>query len=322
MNARKRRACAEAGDPLPSGTTRLRVILAAGAVWLIWGSTYLAIRFAIETLPPFLMSGVRFLAAGGIVLAVLRWRGTPAPTASHWRSATIVGALLLLCGNGAVVWAERSVPSGLVALTAAIVPAWMSLFDWISGGPRPTAPLVAGLALGFLGVGILMTPDDLLGRGAVDPLAALVVIGGSMAWAAGSIHARSVPLPPTPLMSTALQMICGGAWLLAAGLLSGELADLHPAAVTSRSLLAWGYLMIFGSIVAFSAYVYLLRHTEPAKASTYAFVNPVIAVLLGWALAGEPLNRRVGLAVAAIVPAVALIVTFRRRPRKARPPLA
>lgn len=295
------------------------IVLATAAVWSIWGSTYLAIRFAVESLPPLLMSGFRFLVAGGILFAVRRLRGDPAPPRLHWRNAAIVGTLLLLCGNGAVAWVEQWVPSGLVALTVAMVPAWMTLFDWLAGGPRPTAPLVGGLLLGFVGVGVLMTPRDVLGRGAIDPLSAAVVIGGSIAWAWGSIYSRAASRPRSPLMGTSLQMICGGAALVIAGLALGEAGRFEPEAVTGTAVLAWAYLVVFGSLVAFSAYVWLLHATEPAKASTYAYVNPVIAVLLGWALAGEPLNVRVGLALAAIIPAVALIITFRspaRAPRR------
>lgn len=294
------------------------IVLATAALWSIWGSTYLAIRFAVEALPPLLMSGIRFLVAGSLLFAVQRLRGQPAPTRLHWRNAAIVGALLLLCGNGAVAWVEQWVPSGLVALTVAMVPAWMTLFDWLAGGPRPTPPLLVGLLLGFVGVGVLMGPDDLLGHASIDPRSAAVVVGGSIAWAWGSIYSRAARRPRSPLMSTAMQMLCGGASLTLAGLAVGEAGRLDPGRIDTGSLIAWGYLVVFGSLIAFSAYVYLLHATEPAKASTYAYVNPVIAVILGWALAGEPLNARIGLALAAIVPGVALIVTFRPVARVAR----
>jgi drug/metabolite transporter (DMT)-like permease len=297
----------------PGAGTRL--IASFAALWIIWGSTYLAIRVAIETLPPFLMSGVRFLVAGAMLYAWMRRRGEPVPTAPQWRAAAVIGGLLLLCGNGGVAWAEQYIPSGLAALIVAVVPIWMVLFDWIGGAARPRRAVIAGLALGFLGVGVLVGPEDLVVGSPVDPIATTVIVGGTIAWALGSIYSRGAPMPGSPRMSTAIQMLCGGALLTVAGALTGELGRVDLASVSLRSAAAWSYLVIFGSIVAYNAYVYLLRHTEPAKASTYAYVNPVIAVLLGWALLGEPLGPRVMLAVAMIIPAVAMIVSFRRPPR-------
>jgi drug/metabolite transporter (DMT)-like permease len=294
-------------EPAP----RLKLIGAFASLWVIWGSTYLAIRLAIDTLPPLLMSGVRFLVAGALLLAWVRWRGEPWPSAPQIRAAAIVGALLLLFGNGGVAWAEQFIPSGLAALIVAIVPAWMVLFDWIGGASRPGLPVMLGLALGFLGVGVLVGPEELLGQGSLDPTATLVICGGTIAWALGSIYSRHAPRPRSPRMSTAIQMLWGGLWLTLTGFLSGEHLDFDLAAVTPLSIAAWLYLVVFGSIIAYGAYVYLLQNTEPAKASTYAYVNPVIAVLLGWLVASEPLSSRVLLAVAIIIPAVALIVSFR-----------
>lgn len=297
----------------PEPAPRTLLLAAFAALYVIWGSTYLAIRLAIDTLPPLLMSGARFIVAGGLLYVFVRWRGEPRPLGEHWRSAVVVGMTLLLFGNGGVAWGEQTVPSGLAALLVAVVPAWMVLFDWMARGLRPRPPVLAGLLLGFVGVAILVGPEDLLGGGSVDPLGAAVISLGTVAWAFGSIYSRSAPLPRSPLMSTALQMLVGGVWLLLGGVLLGEPARFDPAAVTATSVLAWVYLVLVGAIVGFSAYIYLLRHTEPAKASTYAYVNPVIAVLLGWLVADEQLSPRVWFAVLAIVPAVALIVSFRQR---------
>ncbi len=260
------------------------------------------------------MLGARFLVAGLVMLVLLWARGVPLPRGMQSRSATIVGALLLVGGNGALGWAVQTVPSGLAALTVAVVPVWMVLFDWLAGGPRPSRGIVAGLLVGFAGVGVLIGPEAILGEGAVHPLAAMVLNLGAMAWAIGSIYSRSAPMPRSPLMATAAQMICGGIGLLILGMAAGEIAGFDPTTVTSRALLAWAYLVVFGAIIAFTAYVYMLRVTTPAKASTYAYVNPVIAVLLGWALAGEPLNGRVLGAMLLIVPAVALIMSLSNRP--------
>jgi len=308
--------------PSPSQpASRGRLIAAFAAVYLIWGSTYLAIRFAIETLPPFLMAGARFTAAGSILFIALRFAGAAMPTRGNWRDAAIVGALLLLGGNGGVVWAEQYVHSGTAALLVATLPIWLVVFDWMRGtGPRPALQTVAGMALGLLGILLLVGPHSL--RGEATPLVpVLVLVGASMAWAWGSLFSRGARVPDSPMMATALQMLCGGALLLAVGTASGELAELRPQAVSTRSLLALLYLMLFGSIVAYSAYIWLLRHAAPAHVSTYAYVNPIVAVLLGWALADEPLTARVLAAAAVIVGGVAVIVTVRGRrvgPQRAR----
>lgn len=297
---------------------RARIVTAFALVYVIWGSTYLAIRFAIEALPPLLMAGARFVVAGGLLYAWTRRRGAaerPArPTRSEWAWGTLVGALLLLFGNGGVVWAERVVPSGVVALLVAAVPIWMVVLDWLRpGGARPTALVIAGLVTGLVGLVVLIGPESLVGGGAIDPVGAAVALAGSLAWAGGSILARSDRLPRTPLLATAVEMIGGGALLLVAGLLAGEASRFSPADVTLRSGLSWIYLVTFGSLVGFTAYIWLLGNVSAARASTYAYVNPVVAVFLGWALASEPLTARTLVAAAIIVGAVALITVGRSR---------
>ena len=301
--------------------TRAQVVTAFALVYVIWGSTYLAIRFAIETLPPFLMAGARFVVAGGLLYAWTRRPGAserPArPTRVEWAWGTLVGALLLLMGNGGVVWAERVVPSGVVALLVAVVPIWMVLLDWLRpGGPRPTALVIAGLVTGLVGLVVLVGPESLVGGGAIDGTGAAVALVGSLAWAAGSILARSERLPRAPLLATAVEMIGGGALMLAAGLLAGEARGFALADVTLRSGLSWAYLVTFGSLIGFTAYIWLLGNVSAARASTYAYVNPVVAVFLGWALANEPLTARTLVAAAVIVAAVALITVGRGRTKR------
>jgi len=293
--------------------TRLRVLLAFAAVYLIWGSTYLGIRVAIETLPPLMMAGARYLAAGGVLYALARWRGAPAPRREHWRWATVVGAFMLLGGNGAVVWAEQRVPSGLAALLIATVPLWMALLAWRSGAaPRPSGLILLGLLLGMLGVALLVSARGLGDGRGVDPIGAVVLIGGALSWAHGSLVARRGPAPSNPFLATAMQMLAGGVCLTVAGLARGEWGRFDPAAVSSRSVFAFLYLWSFGSFLGFTAYIYLLRATTPARAATYAFVNPLVAVVLGWTLAGETLSARTLVAAAIIVSGVVAIVTGAR----------
>jgi drug/metabolite transporter (DMT)-like permease len=288
--------------------SRGKVIAAFAAVYVIWGSTYLAIRYAIETLPPFLMASVRFLIAGALLYAWSMARSQRAPTLHEWKAAVIVGGLLLLGGNGAVVWAEQTVPSGVAALLVAGTPCWMVLLDWLwKGAARPGGRTVTGLLLGFGGIALLVGPSAFTGGEGIDPIGALVLLTGSLAWAIGSIYSRYAPRPHGALLSTGMQMLMGGLLLMLAGTVTGEWTRLDLSAVSVRSLLAVGYLIVFGAILGYSAYVWLLRVATAARVSTYAYVNPVVAVLLGWAIAGETFTLRMGVAAAIIVSGVALI---------------
>ena len=301
--------------------SKARFIAAFAAVYIIWGSTYLAIRFAIETLPPFLMAAARFLIAGALVYAWTLLRTTSRPTLQNWRAAILIGGLLLFGGNGAVVWAEQRVPSGVVALVVAIVPLWMVLLDWRFGTRRrPRALVFAGVLLGLVGLALLVGPGAQLGSGRIDLLGVLAVVGGSLSWAAGSIYARQAKLPREAMQGTAMEMLGGGALLLVFGLLVGEGGDLALDQVSLKSALAVAYLIVFGSMIAFSAYIWLLSVTTPARVATYAYVNPVVAVLLGWALADEPLTARVLVAAAVIVLAVAIITSAGGAERAMRAP--
>lgn len=288
---------------------RFRLLAAFLAVYVIWGSTYLGIRFAIETIPPFLMAGIRFLIAGAILYVWAMTRGAERPTRVNWITAAFVGFLLLIGGNGGVVWAETRIPSGLAALFIATEPLFIVLMDWLRpSGKRPKGPVVLALLLGFLGVSLLVSPWELIGGGRVDPLGALAVIIASLSWAVGSLYtARGARLPKSPQLATGMEMLIGGAMFLVLATAMGEWGRFSVAAVSLKSALAVLYLITFGAIVAFTSYIYILKNTTPARASTYAYVNPVIAVFLGWALGGEELTSRALLAAAFIIAAVITI---------------
>jgi drug/metabolite transporter (DMT)-like permease len=299
--------------PLETGVSmRVRMFAAFAAIYIIWGSTYLAIRFAIASMPPFLMAGARFLTAGALLYVVMRLRGEPRPTWRQWIGAGITGVLLLVTGNGAVVYAEKTVASSVVALILAMTPLWMTLFDWWRpGGSRPSRAVFIGLGLGFAGMVLLIGPSNLVNAPQIDPLGAGLVLFASLAWAVGSIYSRYAKLPNSPLVSTGVEMLSGGAVMMLLSVIAGDWALFHIEQVTATSWLAWGYLVL-AALVAFSAYVWLLKHAQPARVATYAYVNPVIAVFLGWALASEPLTAQTLIAAAVIVAAVVIIITYHR----------
>jgi drug/metabolite transporter (DMT)-like permease len=296
-----------------------QVWTALGVLYFVWGSTYLAIKVAIESLPPLLMAGTRFLVAGGLLYVVAIRRGGVAgerPGLPQWRAAALVGGALLFMGNGGVVWAEhRDIPTGVVALIVATVPLWMAVFDRVVNGQRLPRLVVFGLVLGFLGLALLVGRSE----GPVDLLGTALVIMASLSWAAGSVYARGAPLPRNAFLAAGMEMLCGGVLLTVVGVASGEIADLDLAAITARSALGLSYLIVFGSLVAFSAYVWLLGSVRLSLASTYAYVNPVVALFLGWAVLSEPVTGRSLVASVVILAAVALIVTARARPEAVPP---
>jgi drug/metabolite transporter (DMT)-like permease len=299
---------------LIANASRGRVLVAFAAVYVIWGSTYLAIRVAIETLPPLLMAGTRFVLAGSLLYAWMRLRGAAPPQRAHWRSAAVVGGFLLLGGNGGVVWAEQRVPSGLTALLVATVPLWMALLGWWLGHERrPNRRVTAGLFLGLLGVGLLVAARGVGDPTGVDPVGAVVLVGAALSWAYGSLWSRHAELPRSPFLATAMEMIAGGALLLLASGVRGEWSGFDPRAVSVRSFVAVAYLLVFGSLLGFTAYIYLLRATTPTRVATYAFVNPAVAVVLGWLVAGEALTHRTAGAAAVILTGVVLLVTASMR---------
>jgi drug/metabolite transporter (DMT)-like permease len=279
------------------------------AVYIVWGSTYLAIRFAVETMPPFLMAGVRFLVAGSVLYAFRRLHGDPPPVRLEWRSAAIVGFFLLVGGNGSVVWAEQRVPSGIAALLVGSAPLWMVLLDSLrAGGRRPGGWAILGVVLGFAGIAILVGPAQLIGiEGSVDLLGAGALTLAAFSWAVGSLYNRSAQLPASPLLGTGMEMLMGGLGLTLLGTLTGEWGRLDIAAIAPRSWWGLVYLIVFGSWVGFAAYTWLLRVAPTTLVSTYAYVNPLVAILVGNWLAAEPITLRVLVAAAIIVGSVAVI---------------
>jgi drug/metabolite transporter (DMT)-like permease len=317
--SRPRESGAEAPSPVPStvpspapSTVRPRlalVIAALGVLYLVWGSTYLGIRIAIDTIPPLLMASVRF-AVAGVVLYVWAVRQGDTrgdrPGRKQWVASAVVGVLLLAGGNGGVTWGEQFVPTGIAALLIASVPIWIVVFAHFTGDDRITWPVAVGLLIGIVGVGILVQPA---GVSAAYLLGSLVILGAAFAWAAGSVYARRAPLPRRPLVATGMEMIGGGIALLVLSAVTGELSRVHPERISWQSLVALLYLTVFGSLLAFSSYVWLLRHTRAAVAGTYAFVNPAVAVLLGWGFLGEALTSRVLVAGAVIILAVVVVMS-------------
>ena len=292
--------------------SRAQIVAAFASIYVIWGSTYLAIRYAVETIPPFIMGGVRFLISGAMLYLWARSRGAPKPTRLHWRNAIIAGGFLLLGGNGAVVWAEQFVPSGLTALLVSILPFWLVIIEWIRPPRRrPSAAVLVGLVLGFVGIIVLVGPSDVGGHGDVMPLGALVLILGSLSWAIGSFWSRDAQLPESGLLTTGMEMIGGGVLLLVVGTLAGEFSRLDIHGISNASAFGLLYLITFGSMLGFTSYIWLLDKVSPARLGTYAYVNPIVAVLLGWAIAGERLSIRTGVAAAIVICAVALITTAR-----------
>ncbi|MCC6676701.1 MAG: EamA family transporter [Phycisphaerales bacterium] len=302
------------------------VLAAFGAIYFIWGSTYLGIRIAIESLPPFLMAGTRFILAGALLYAWARLRsGSPRPGLKDWRDAAIVGGLLFLGGNGLVVWAEQKVASGPAALIIATEPLWIVLVAMLlPGATRPGARAVLGLIAGFAGVAMLMAPG--LGSSAVDPVGAAALVLAALSWAIGSIYSQAAGARARArgngavlhaFLWTGMQMLCGGSMQLMAGTARGEWATAHPADMTMRSVLAFLYLVVFGSIVGFTAYSWLLSVCSAASVSTYAYVNPVVAVFLGWLLGGEHVGSMTIIAAAVIIGGVFLILHDQQRAARA-----
>jgi drug/metabolite transporter (DMT)-like permease len=298
--------------PSASQTAPWRIAVALTAVYLVWGSTYLGIRFAIESVPPFVMAGARNTLAGGLLFAWTQTRGTAAPRWVHWRSSLVIGGFMLVGGNGGVTWAEQHVPSGLAALMIGATPLWIVLLNWLAfGGTRPNRRMTLGLGVGLVGLALLVGPTQLIGGDRVDPVGSAVLLLAALLWATGSLYSRQARLPDSPMQATGMEMLSGGVLLLLLGTVTGEWSDFHPGSISLRSSVAMVYLVLVGSLVGFTAYAWLLHHTTPARATSYAYVNPVVAVILGWALAGEALTLRMILAAAIIVGSVVLITSLR-----------
>ncbi len=288
--------------------TKFNIALAFAAVYVVWGSTYLAIRFSVETIPPFLMAASRFLVTGAVLYGFAALQRVPKPTKKQWISAGIVGSLLWLGGNGGVVWAEQTVPSGVAALLVATVPLWMVLIDWIATRRRPGFRVFAGLLTGLAGIWMLVRP----GQTSFYTTGSIVLVFASLSWALGSVASKRLDHSSSLPQATGMAMLVGSALLVAASAATGELFSFDWGGVSTRSFYSWAYLIVFGSFVGFMAYNWLLRVSTIERVSTYAYVNPVVAVLLGWLFAGEKLDKRTMLAAAVILIAVVLIQTATR----------
>ena len=290
-----------------------KVATAFLAVYLIWGSTYLAIRIAEESLPPFFMAGTRFVLAGVIIYVLCRLRGSLHESKGDWGRAFVVGGLMLLGGHGAVIWAEQWVASGLTSLLVGTVPLWMALMKWVWSRHKPTLRVSGGLVLGFAGVVLLAGGFEGLGASSVDVAGAAIVVFGAFLWANGSLYSRSEKFPNLGLLGTGLEMVAGGILLLMASLVSGEWSRVQLSMVSMHSLVSWVYLVVFGSLVGFTCYIWLLKTVSTARASTYAYVNPIVAMFLGWAIASEPITARNIVAAVIILASVVVITTCQKQ---------
>lgn len=305
----------------PSHAPRSQLIAAFAAVYLVWGSTYLAIRVAVETIPPFFMASARFAVSGALLYGFLWLTKKIRPTAKQWRDNTIVGGFLMLGGNGLVAWAEQTVPSGLATLLVSAGPFAVVLLEWAihaadpakKRGARPTLPVWVGLGLGFAGLALLVGPDVAHGTGGLTFLNVGALLAATWLWSAGSLYGRYASEPAEPFTASAIQMIAGSGWLLLASLIAGEPFRLHAAMFTPHAVVAWVYLTLVGSLVGFTAFVWLMKHSTPAKVYTYTYVNPIVAVFLGWLLLHEQVTSRTFLAAAIIISGVAIITISKAR---------
>jgi drug/metabolite transporter (DMT)-like permease len=301
--------------------TRLAIFLAFAALYLIWGSTYLFIRLAIDSIPPFLMAGSRYLCAGVLMYVMARAQGAPRPGLMTWRSSLVIGGFLLLGGNGGVTISEQYIDTGLAAVIVATVPIYIALLSWATGMTlRPSWPVLLGLAGGFLGIGILMAPSMHFStiESKHSGIGILILLVASFLWSVGSLYSRAAKNSPSPFLAAAQQMICGGVLLLLAGLITRE--RFQPQALIAHSIWAWIYLVLIGAIIGFGAYIYLLRHCDPTKVATYAYVNPIVAVILGTLFAGEHLTSRTMVAAALIIGSVAIVITTQQvKPKSIAP---
>jgi drug/metabolite transporter (DMT)-like permease len=299
------------------------LLLAFASIYIVWGSTYFAIRVGIESFPPFILAGVRHMAMGLLLFPFALAKTRRWPSFANWRTAGVSGFLLLFVGNGGVSWAEQTVPSGIAALLVATVSLWLVIAEWLRpGGSRPAGRVVLGILIGFTGMLLLVGPRSWGGGERINLAGAGVLVFASLAWACGSLYGKHGEMPASPMMGVTLQCLVGGATLLIAGLFTGEFHAFHSAAVTWRSWFALSYLIVFGSGIGFSAYIYVLHHSTPARVGTYAFVNPVVALLLGWFFAGEALALRTLIAAAVILTSVILVITAPHSPARTSGELA
>lgn len=286
-----------------------KLIAAFAAIYLIWGSTYLFIKFALETMPPFALAAIRLSIAGALLYGWARVQSGIRPKPIHWLHGAILGFFLLTVGNGAVVWSQQRVPSGIAALVVAVVPLWVVVINWLRpGGKRPNLLTAIGVIIGLIGMALLIGPSA-IGTREVDPLAGVVLVIGSLSWSAATVFGKRAAVPPYPALASAIQLLGGGLALAIVSLVAGEFARVNSDAFSLQAVLSISYLIIFGSIIGFSAYSWLLRVAHPSRIATYAYVNPVVAILLGWMFADEALSFRILVAAGVILGGVVLITT-------------
>ena len=299
-------------DNQPQTFSRSIVFLMFVGLYTTWSTTYLAIAYMVETIPPYLSAGLRFLAAGGILYAFASTRPkAPKTSLIHWRDAFITGGLVIALGNGNVVVGEQYIPSSLAALLISTVPLWIIILNWlVFRAARPTFVEFAGVALGFAGVALLIGFTKSSAEEAFHPLGITIVLIAAICWATGSLYSRYSHTPPSPLLAVSLQMLAGGVILVVLSFFTGEIFRFDPAQVSLESFLAWAYLVVFGSLVGFVCYMILLRTCRPSRVATYAYVTPVGAVFLGWLIAGDPVTVQTLVAAGIIIAAVFLIISF------------
>src|SRR5437588_4436967 len=313
-SSESRRPPASERHPQASTATTPLILAAFAAVYILWGSTYLAIRVGVETVPPLMLAGLRHFTVGSLLYPILRWKTGVRPTRAHWKTAVVTGCLLLFVGNGGVSWAEQIVPSGITALLVTMVSLWLVIVDWLRpGGHRPVPKVLLGLVLGFAGVALLVGSSHWGGSEPVDLRGVAVLAIACLAWACGSIYSKHGSMPSSALLGVAMQSVSGGVALLIAGLLSGEFHSFHLAYVAWRSWVALAYLIVFGSCIGLSAYIYILQKSTAARVATYALVNPVVALILGWLFADESISLRTVIAAVVILNAVVLVITAPHR---------
>lgn len=297
--------------PPSTSAPRWRILLAFFCIYILWGGSFLAIRYALDTLPTFMISAIRFTCAG-LILMGLAWRnGASLPSVIHWRSAALLGFVMFFLANTSLVIAEHTVSTGLAATLYATLPFWVALLGWLwQGEARPDRRMVAGLAIGFIGIVIMFNPFSSVET--LDPVGGLLVLFSALSWGAGTLLSRSVPKPSSTLLASGMNLFCAGMIFIAFSLLTGEVGRLNPAAVSTRSLLSLVYLILGSSVLAFSAYMWLLNVVSANTVATYAYVNPVVALVLGGVLAGETLTPNEVVAAAIIIGAVFLLTTARK----------
>ena len=310
--------CTEIEGPLPPiksarAETARWLPVAFAAVYILWGSTYIGIRIAIESFPPLAMAAIRHSLVGLILYPIFRTKTKIRPTAANWWTAGVTGVSLLCISNGGLSWAEQRVPSGIAALLVATISLWLVILDWLRPrGTRPGPRVFVGLILGFAGLALLVGPANLGGSRRIDLVGTGVLLAGSFVWACASLYSKQRTMPESPLLVVAMQSLAGAAALWIAAIVSGEVRALHFAAISERSWLALIYLVVFGSGMGFTAYLYILKNSTASKVATYPFINPVVALLLGWMIAGETITRRTAIAATVILTAVILVISVPR----------